>query len=126
MPDTADSDPTVIDDQLPYLQQPGQPGTVQPQAKSPSTTSTSISDFFNQEHASGYEQVPEVSPIEAAWEYVKEQAHQFKRNFYKFLIHYDLKFIGALHALCAACFQYLAIKVAVARSYYCTPGGPFV
>lgn len=67
-----------------------------------------------------------MSPIEAAWEYVKEQYVMFKRSFYRFLINYDLKFIGALHALCAICFQYMAMKVAVVRSYFCSPVRAYV
>lgn len=60
-----------------------------------------------------------VSPWEAGWEYALETLDLWSRAFHRFLIQYDLKFIGALHALCAIVFQYLAIKVAVVRSYFC-------
>lgn len=107
-------DPNVIDDQL-----GGDPDQDQLQPTSPTTTTTTTtaaSDSYLQD--SSYQAVPPMSPIEAAWEYLKERARAFGRSFYRFLIHYDLKFIGALHALLAACFQYLAIKVAVVRSYF--------
>lgn len=67
-----------------------------------------------------------MSPIEAFWEYIKEQVVLFKRSFYHFLTNYDLKFIGALHALCAICLQYMAMKVAVVRSYFCSPVGTYI
>lgn len=67
-----------------------------------------------------------MSPIEAFWEYLKEQVVLFKRSFYRFLTNYDLRFIGALHALCAICLQYMAMKVAVVRSYFCSPVGAYI
>lgn len=63
--------------------------------------------------------MPQMSPIEAFWEYIKQAINGMKQKFRRFLTTYDLKFLGALHALCAICFQYLAMKVAVVRSYYC-------
>lgn len=66
---------------------------------------------------------PSMSPIEAFWVYVKGRLALARRHFSRFLLHYDLKFIGALHALCAICLQYLAIKVAVVRSHFCSPVG---
>lgn len=64
---------------------------------------------------------PNMSPIEAAWEYLRERALLMRRSFLLFLANYDLRLIGALHALCAVCLQYLAIRVAVVRSYFCSP-----
>lgn len=65
------------------------------------------------------------SPLEVAWDYVKKQLALFKRQFHQFLLEYDLKFIGTLHALCAICLQYMAMKVAVVRSYFCSPVGAY-
>lgn len=69
--------------------------------------------------------IPKESPWEAAWEYSKEKWFEFRVKFFKFLTRYDLRFIGALHALCAICLQYLAIKVASVRSHYCSPQGGY-
>lgn len=66
------------------------------------------------------------SPVEVAWEYLKEQVVTFKRKFNQFLQQYDLRFIGALHALCAICLQYMAMKVAVVRSYFCSPVSAYI
>lgn len=64
-----------------------------------------------------------MSPVEAAWHYIEDEFVSLRRKVYRFVYKYDLKFIGALHALCAICFQFLAIKVAVVRSHYCAPIG---
>lgn len=83
-----------------------------------------VDKHFDQDYGdsdSSQPATPTISPIEAAWNYLREQAQVTKRNFYLFLISYDLRFIGALHALCAICLQYLAIRIAVVRSYFCTP-----
>lgn len=66
---------------------------------------------------------PKVSPIEAFWLIVKDSAAVMRRQMRLFLERYDLKLIGALHALCAICLQYLAMKVAVVRSHFCSPVG---
>lgn len=90
---------------------------------------TSNSDFDTQlQHLPMAHSTPAVqmSPFEAAWEYFKEQWLVFKRKFNQFLYEYDLRFIGTLHALCAICLQYMAIKVAVVRSYFCSPVGTYV
>lgn len=62
-----------------------------------------------------------MSPFEASWLYLQQEAMNLRQVFYRFLMAYDLKFIGALHALCAMCLQYCAMKVAVARSYFVRP-----
>jgi hypothetical protein len=114
-------DPNVIDDQLANQDQDqDQDQFVAPSTTAaPASTTTATVDDAGYSHEAGYhERAPPMSPIEAGWEYVKERARAFGRAFYKFLLVYDLKFIGALHALLAACFQYLAIKLAVARSYF--------
>lgn len=64
-----------------------------------------------------------MSPVEAAWRYIEDEFVYLRRKVYRFVYKYDLKFIGALHGLCAICFQFLAIKVAVVRSHYCAPVG---
>lgn len=66
-----------------------------------------------------------VSPIEALWELAKEQLIDIKRKFYLFLSKYDLNFVGALHLVCAVCLFYLAMRVAVVRSYFCSPVGAY-
>lgn len=66
-----------------------------------------------------------VSPIEALWELAKEQLIYIKRKFYLFLSKYDLNFVGALHLVCAVCLFYLAMRVAVVRSYFCSPVGAY-
>lgn len=111
-------DPNVLDDQLGDPEQPPPPQTT--------TTTQSTTTQSDASDGSGYHMgaggVPRMSPIEAVWEYVKEQGRAFSKSFQRFLMKYDLKFVGALHAMLAACFQYLAIKVAVVRSYFTSRG----
>ena len=109
-------DPTVIDDQLGPEQQPTQAPTP-PRHKG--------QDHFGAHQEANQEAgpMPTMSPLEAAWEFSKELFKRLRRDFNRFLVRYDLKFVGALHALCAICLQYLAIKVAVVRSFYSAPVG---
>lgn len=66
-----------------------------------------------------------MSPMEAIWEMTKEQLFSAKRKFYLFLARYDLNFVGALHLVCANCLFYLAMRVAVIRSHFCSPVGAY-
>ena len=106
--DDGSQPPVVIDDESP-------PDT-SPRSSPPATTTAAAElDYYNEQQ---YAVLPQMSPIEAFWEYLKSLFDEFRQKFHRFLVTYDLKFLGSLHALCAICFQYLAMKVAVLRSYY--------
>lgn len=65
----------------------------------------------------------QVSPWEAFWAYLVARWLEVRAAVLQFLVHYDLKVVGALHALSAICLEYLAIRVAVVRSHFCSPPG---
>jgi len=67
-----------------------------------------------------------LSPIEAAWEFARDHFRNSRRNLLHFLVKYDLRLIGAKHAVCAISLQYMALRVAVVRSYFCSPVGGYV
>lgn len=59
-----------------------------------------------------------MSPLEAAWEFAWSLMLEIRKSFSRFLVTYDLKFLGALHAICAMCLQFCAMNVAVVRSHF--------